>query len=172
MQKVETRSIEAVKRISGLMVASDTDEYRRGFLAGLFDSEGSYNGSLRIHQIKDNGLLDRASSYASKLGISMPVESSHISARVGGGLRQYAKFFSMTRPTMARKADLFFGRAIDFAKDPIVSIERVGERDVVDIRTSTRTFMAAGLATHNCYASDKTIAPKKRNTTRRLPVVR
>ena len=36
--------------------------------------------------------------------------------------------------------------------DPVVAIERTGIRDVVDIQTSTGTFFAAGLATHNCYA--------------------
>jgi hypothetical protein len=65
----------------------------------------------------------------------------------------------------------FFGRSIDFAHDRIVSIERAGEREVIDIRTSTRTFMAAGLATHNCYAADRTLAPKKRNTTKGLPLL-
>jgi DNA repair photolyase len=36
--------------------------------------------------------------------------------------------------------------------DRIEAIEPGPVRDVVDIQTSTRTFFAAGLATHNCYA--------------------
>jgi DNA repair photolyase len=36
--------------------------------------------------------------------------------------------------------------------DWIEAIEPGPVRDVVDIQTSTRTFFAAGLATHNCYA--------------------
>ncbi len=36
--------------------------------------------------------------------------------------------------------------------EPIEAIEPAGVRDVVDIQTSTGTFFAAGLATHNCYA--------------------
>ncbi len=38
------------------------------------------------------------------------------------------------------------------AADWIEAIEPGPPRDVVDIQTSTRTFFAAGLATHNCYA--------------------
>ncbi len=34
----------------------------------------------------------------------------------------------------------------------VEALERGPRRDVVDIRTSTGTFFAAGLATHNCYA--------------------
>ena len=36
--------------------------------------------------------------------------------------------------------------------EPIEAIEAGPVGDVVDIQTSTRTFYAAGLATHNCYA--------------------
>src|SRR5205823_9467003 len=36
--------------------------------------------------------------------------------------------------------------------EPIEAIETAGVRDVVDIQTSTGTFIAAGFATHNCYA--------------------
>lgn len=36
--------------------------------------------------------------------------------------------------------------------DWIEAIERGPVREVIDIQTSTRTFFAAGLATHNCYA--------------------
>jgi DNA repair photolyase len=36
--------------------------------------------------------------------------------------------------------------------DPIEAVEPGPVRDVVDIQTSTHTFFAAGLMTHNCYA--------------------
>jgi DNA repair photolyase len=39
-----------------------------------------------------------------------------------------------------------------FDPEPIHAIEPGPVRDVVDIQTSTGTFYAAGLATHNCYA--------------------
>jgi DNA repair photolyase len=38
------------------------------------------------------------------------------------------------------------------APDRVEAIEATGRRDLVDIQTSTGTFFAAGLATHNCYA--------------------
>jgi DNA repair photolyase len=39
-----------------------------------------------------------------------------------------------------------------WSPEPIVAIEPGRLRDVVDIQTTTGTFFAAGLATHNCYA--------------------
>jgi DNA repair photolyase len=38
------------------------------------------------------------------------------------------------------------------APERVGAVEGAGERDLVDIQTSTGTFFAAGLATHNCYA--------------------
>jgi DNA repair photolyase len=51
---------------------------------------------------------------------------------------------SLSRPTKQRSWKMEF--------DPIEAIEPGPERDVVDIQSSTGTFYAAGLATHNCYA--------------------
>jgi hypothetical protein len=173
LQKVETRSIPSIQCILNLNQVEESDEYKRGFLAGVFDAEGSYSDSLRVHQIKDNGLLSRISRYATSLGINMPVEGTRVSARVSGGLTQYAKFFSTVQPSILRKYANFFGRSVDFTKDRVLAIEQVGVRDVIDIRTSTSTFLAAGFATHNCYASDKSLSPKRRDTTKsRLPVIR
>ncbi len=45
-----------------------------------------------------------------------------------------------------------FGIMPTLDPEPIEAIEPGPVRDVVDIQTSTRTFYAAGLATHNCYA--------------------
>jgi protein gp37 len=45
-----------------------------------------------------------------------------------------------------------FGSRIEGQTPRVVSVEYVGERDLVDIQTSKRTFVANGYLTHNCYA--------------------
>jgi DNA repair photolyase len=62
------------------------------------------------------------------------------------------RFFAAVRPAIGGKLDSIFG--IQPTTDParVVALERGPTRDVVDIQTSTGTFYAAGLATHNCYA--------------------
>jgi DNA repair photolyase len=47
---------------------------------------------------------------------------------------------------------LHFGEPPPMTPEPILAIEPGPLMDVVDIQTSTGTFYAAGLATHNCYA--------------------
>jgi DNA repair photolyase len=50
------------------------------------------------------------------------------------------------------EVEALFGRPLATTPVPVLAVERGHTRDVVDIQTSTRTFFAAGLATHNCYA--------------------
>jgi DNA repair photolyase len=57
---------------------------------------------------------------------------------------------SLSRPTLSRPTNP--ASSSIFEPDPIEAIEAGPVRDVVDIQTSTGTFYAAGLATHNCYA--------------------
>ncbi|MGH7505691.1 MAG: PA0069 family radical SAM protein, partial [Longimicrobiales bacterium] len=45
-----------------------------------------------------------------------------------------------------------FGREMNLDSEPVRRVEPGPVADVVDIQTSTGTFIAAGLATHNCYA--------------------
>lgn len=169
MQKVETRSRASVQKILGF--ESESFEFARGFLAGLFDAEGSHNRSLRIHQTRPNGLLEKAVRYAKILGLPLVVEKSGRSARIRGGMRDKARFLSTINPSILRKVNDFFGRSVDFSPETILSIEEVGVREVIDIRTSTKTFIAGGLATHNCYTADKSSASHKRNTTKSLPII-
>ncbi|MFN8599339.1 MAG: PA0069 family radical SAM protein [Candidatus Binatia bacterium] len=62
------------------------------------------------------------------------------------------RFFALCRPSIPRRWLTLFDRDLDTEPEPIAAIERGPVREVVDIQTSTRTFFAAGLATHNCYA--------------------
>jgi DNA repair photolyase len=62
------------------------------------------------------------------------------------------RFFAACRPAIRRKLEAVFGREPAYEPEPIEALEPCGVRDVVDIQTSTGTFFAAGLATHNCYA--------------------
>lgn len=174
MQKVEIRALGKLEKIAGLLSSQpDLPDYRRGFLAGFYDAEGSVEadgGNIRVSQ-KDRAVLDRVSSYASSLGFNFNPEVHSEArlvgtARLEGTLRERMRFISTIRPALARKSPDWQNREFEAEADPIRCKEDGPVQDVVDIQTSTHTFFAGGLATHNCYAADKTLSPKKRNTTR------
>jgi DNA repair photolyase len=155
MLKVETRSLAKLAIVDKLIHAElDSCSYRRGFLAGFFDAEGCNGQTLRMSQV-DQGVLERVVRCAASLGFAFELEAREGRAstvRLMGSVRERMHFFTTVRPAIQRKLDRVFG--IDPVTDPahIEAIESGPVREVVDIQTSTGTFYAAGLATHNCYA--------------------
>jgi DNA repair photolyase len=155
--KVETRALGPLARIHQLLHHEpDTDEYRRGFVAGFFDAEGSHGDVLRLHQ-KDVAVLDRIVRYAAPHGFRFQHESFASGCPsirlVSGRFWERMRFLSWMRPAIARKVMTWSGWEAEGFPDPVVAIEPGPEREVVDIQTSTRTYYAAGFATHNCYAA-------------------
>jgi hypothetical protein len=155
LEKVEVRALSKLGILHGLLYSEqDSDDYRRGFLGGFFDAEGNHGKSLRVFQ-NDVGILERVRSYGKRLGLEFRIESYQgqcPSARLTGPLRERLRFFATCQPAISRKTDALWHHTLETAPDPIVHVEAGPVADVVDLQTSTRTFLAAGLATHNCYA--------------------
>jgi DNA repair photolyase len=155
LRKVEIRSLARLAIIHTLINAErDTRGYRRGFLAGFFDAEGYSGDCLRISQV-DLSVLERVRRYASSLGFEFQLEvraGCASTLRLTGRLVDRIRFFSVCRPAIARKMLALLGREMNLDPEPVRAVEPGARTDVVDIQTSTGTFLAAGLATHNCYA--------------------
>lgn len=154
MKKVEVRALRGLEAIHGIIQAKETLEFKRGFLAGFFDAEGSGEvKKIRIYQ-KNVDVLRRVRDYAANLGFSFEIkerEDSHItSAVLRGGLLERLRFFATCQPVLLRKAGLY-GASMLYNPSEIVAVENGPVMDVVDIQTSTGTFFANGLATHNCF---------------------
>lgn len=128
-------------------------EWSRGWLAGIFDAEGSHGKqALRIHNT-DDGILNTTQVSLSALGFESVREdgSNRASAiRVTGGRDATIRFWQLVNPCISRKFDLE-GTALR-GSSKIVSIEPLNEtREMYDIMTGTENFIANGLIAHNCY---------------------
>jgi len=153
--KVETRSLSKLEIVSKVIRTElDSESFRRGWLAGFFDAEGHNSGTLRVSQL-DQAVLERVIRYAASLGFKFklePRENHASSARLVGTVSERMRFFAAVRPAIQRKINACFELDPVTSAATIAAIEPGPIRDVVDIQTSTRTFYANGLATHNCYA--------------------
>lgn len=81
---------------------------------------------------------------------------SHIDIK--GGWKEVAHFLGRIRPTrlVEKAAEIWEGHATTgrgSAYATVLSVEPVGEREVITIQTSTKTMVAAGFFTHNCYGN-------------------
>jgi protein gp37 len=159
MQKIETRRMAALVAIRDLALPERDDrDWKAGFLAGFFDTDGSATGgNIRYFGTKRNGLLERTGRCITDLGFTSRLEdfrgSAGRSVRLVGNTEEQIRFLSTIQPALTRKCADFYGRRF-LAKHTsnLVSIRRLGRRDLVDIQTTSGTFIANGIAAHNCYA--------------------
>ncbi|MGB3682159.1 MAG: PA0069 family radical SAM protein [Rubrobacteraceae bacterium] len=133
--------------------------WRKGFMAGIFDAEGSYrDNTLRIHNT-DPEIVDRVVHCLKSFGFVFEVETAGKNrarpikvVRVRGGLGEHLRFFHTFNPAISRKRDIE-GTAIKSNADLTVKeIHSLGTRTLFDITTGTGDFIANGVVSHNCFS--------------------
>ena len=127
----------------------------KGFLAGIFDAEGSYTGALRIHN-SDPEIIDWTTWALRQLGFDYVIEPKRengvICVRLLGGLPKAMRFFHTTDPAITRKRSIQGVALKSNANLGVESIEPIGKRQLFDITTGTGDFIANGVVSHNCFA--------------------
>jgi DNA repair photolyase len=157
---IGTYGREQVQFIQGLILwpASPSRDWRKGFLAGIFDAEGGYNSGVWRMSNTDPEIVGWTVSSMKALGFDVVVEDLHRAngikaVRLRGGLREVLRFFHTTDPAITRKRNIQ-GMAIKSdAKLRVTSIEPMGmDLEMFDITTGTGDFIANGVVSHNCFA--------------------
>jgi DNA repair photolyase len=134
-----------------------SDLWCRGFLAGVFDGEGSYShGILRIANC-DPEIIDWVAWSLRRLDFDYVLEptgkpNGMTYIRLRGGLREAMRFFHTTDPAITRKRSIDGVALKSDSKLKIESIEPIGKRQLFDITTGTGDFIANGVVSHNCFA--------------------
>ena len=133
-------------------------QWCRGFLAGIFDAEGSRSDfALRIANI-DPEILAWTEACSRRLGFDVALDRTRDAnglkyVRVRGDLSEHLRFFHLTDPAITRKRD-FEGQMVKtFANLRVAEIEPLGRTlPLYDITTGTGDFIANGVVSHNCFA--------------------
>ena len=150
-------------------------DYELGYLSASFDGEGCLsrvNG--KIQQLtfaqRDNVMLERVKQYLDKYSFDYNATYADKRKRalgqdlvyklfIKGGKRELLRFLGSVRPK--RLLDSFNPSNLGTVRcsngdkggnihPNVTSLEYVGMQKVIPIRTSTRTYVAEGLASHNC----------------------
>jgi DNA repair photolyase len=158
MRAIRNYSRDGVERVRGLIEwpRDPGGDWYRGFLAGIFDAEGSCDGALRIANA-DVTMIGQTTEALRRLGFSHVVEGPNRigvrNVRLRGGLREQQRLFCRIDPAITRKRSID-GIAIKSpARLGVVSIEPLGrEIEMFDISTGTEDFIADGVVSHNCFA--------------------
>lgn len=150
-------------------------DYKLGYLSASFDGEGcitQVNG--RIQQLtfaqRDNAMLSQVKEYLSDFGFDYNADYYDKKKEaigqdivyklfIKGGKRELLRFLGSVRPKRLLKNfdpnQLGTVRCSngDLGSDihpRVKSVKFVGDKRVIPIRTSTHTYIAEGLASHNC----------------------
>jgi DNA repair photolyase len=149
-------SVELIGELIAWPLAPGSD-WAKGFLAGIFDAEGSCVEVLRISNC-DDAVLDHISACLTRLGFRWRLQDRNQPNRLRvirllGGTPEQQRFFHTVDPAITRKRSIE-GRAVRCgARLHVVAIEPLGvELPMYDITTGTGDFIANGVISHNCFA--------------------
>jgi DNA repair photolyase len=133
----------------------------KGFLAGIFDAEGSChsNGALRIFNT-NQVIMDRIAACMRRFSFTFVLETSArnrpkpvMNVRLVGGLREHLRFFHTVDPAITRKRTIEGGALKSRSPLRVVAIESVGvDLPMYDMTTGTGDFISNGVISHNCFA--------------------
>jgi DNA repair photolyase len=162
MQAIRTHARPKVEQIRSLIAwpTAPSREWSAGFLAGIYDAEGSYNdGILRISNT-DSEIIASIARCLRGFDFRLVVEHVHHetrkpidNVRLLGGLREHLRFFHSVDPAIVRKRDISGQAVKSDARLGVVSVEPLGRAmRLYDITTESGDFVANGVISHNCYA--------------------
>jgi DNA repair photolyase len=158
MRAIRNQSRDGVERVRGLIEwpRDPSGDWYRGFLAGIFDAEGSCSDTLRIANA-DVTMIGYTAEGLRRLGFSHVIEGPNRIGvryvRLRGGLREQQRLFCRIDPAVSRKRSIAGVAIKSPAKLGVVAVEPLGkEIEMYDISTGTEDFIADGVVSHNCFA--------------------
>lgn len=170
------RSTDSLRK--GTRIAKPLEDWREetsyeaGWLSGMYDGEGCYyarettrgrTGQLTVTQNR-GAVLERARvALSSVCGVESVTDTTDakgaVSLRIRGGIRSIAKVLGQLRPTRLlpkfRPEHLGQFNTTDEDNPAVVSIEPLGEQEIVRIAIDAKTMIVEGYAHHNCYLHDE-----------------
>jgi DNA repair photolyase len=156
---IRTSARANVERIEELVAwpLSPSDDWRKGFLAGIFDAESTCREAILRISNKDRLILDWTTACLDHFGFDHveepPAPNGCKTIRIRGGLRERLRFFHMTDPAITRKRTVQGMALKSDAKTRVKCVEPLGmAMRLYDITTGTGDFIANGVVSHNCFA--------------------
>lgn len=158
---VRTQQRVGVERIRELIAFPEapSDGWRKGFLAGIFDAEGSCShvSALRIPNCDPEIVAATVACFA-HFGFHTVTEDPGRddglrAVRLRGGLRERLRFFHLVDPAITRKRQVQGIALKSDAHTRVASIEPLGRAmRLYDMTTGTGDFISNGVVSHNCFA--------------------
>lgn len=128
----------------------NSNAYWKGWLAGIFDAEGSTYAVLRISQHKNihpkiYNLINRTLH-----NFSFKTAEEPKGIRLLGGRKEIMRFYSLVQPTLWRKVKkVIIENVLKYEHDDVISIKQIGKRKIHVLNTSTCNHVSNGYLSKN-----------------------
>ncbi|MGH6900895.1 MAG: intein-containing Rv2578c family radical SAM protein, partial [Geminicoccaceae bacterium] len=136
-----------------------TDSWCKGFLAGIYDAEGSHSAGLVRIANTDPMIIDWITLSMRRLGFRfIPARTGRpnglVFIRLLGGVPEQLRFFLTTGPATTRKRSIEGVALKTYGQQMRVESVEPANRSMrlYDITTGTGDFIANGVVSHNCFA--------------------
>jgi DNA repair photolyase len=157
---IRTQSRANVEQISALISWPylPSLSWMKGYLAGIFDAEGSCTTNVLRISNTDPEILGWIKAALGRFGFDYAVEPIAASnglecVRIRGGLSERLRFFLGTDPAITRKRTIDGDALKTAARLHVTSIRPLEMvMRLYDITTGTGDFIANGVVSHNCFA--------------------
>jgi hypothetical protein len=142
------------------MAEFPSETFAAGYLAGMFDGDGSNWGDIRIHSHRES-YKDRLEAAARLIGV--PFQRRDAKSVCITDRASMWTFFQRTLPALGRRTFPLgqlanrggrSGAEVFHRPVRIRAIERLPVGDVRCLQTSSGTFLADGLISHNCARAE------------------
>lgn len=163
IEAIRTHARAAVAQIEELIKwpGGPTEAWRLGYLGGLYDAEGGWDGQVLRIVNSDREIIDAFTEALDHFQFQFVLE--HIDRkgegrdldviRLRGGLSEALRLWHTTDNAILRKRDIEGRSLISGCDLGVAEIEPLGEElPLYDITTETGDFIADGVVSHNCYA--------------------
>ena len=156
---------EQTKKFQAFLKHSNQTDFARGYLAGMYDSEGS--GPYKVKQAviynNDKKIIDLLSVYLGLLDINFKI---YIDARRGGyyinnnyhvKINNIPEFFIKCRPIISRKRENLLRMTLKSVKSrlTILDVTEINKKTkVYNLETEVNNYIVNGLLVHNCDQQD------------------
>lgn len=143
---------------------SDLDSREAGYIAGIFDGEGCWSGNRDLSFAQKGGLvLEQAHAILRQHGIPFRQHRRDGGVHITdlSGLQATMQALGQFRPQRLAADPRWLGRSLQSRIHPttvrIAEVEPAGICEVMSIETTTHTFFAEGIVSHNCIDADSVI---------------
>ncbi|ADL35018.1 hypothetical protein bpr_I2285 [Butyrivibrio proteoclasticus B316] len=154
-KKLKASYKDVLKLSEKYVVNKENEEFRRGFVAGLYDSAGTVNPIKKSLKSLKKDFLEILEKGLKQYDFDYSYRSEFWEGALLGGAPELIRFYNIFKPVNKLPVENIEASNIHQENNRIVSIEEIRSDNLYEIVTTSRNFIANGIVTHDCAVIDQ-----------------